>query len=141
MYVFKIFASLRMTSITMAAAVLESDNTRKSAKNALYKLETKNALWQEAVSLLNVANKAIRCHEDQMATFEIDDYCECTSGDQLLSELGAVGWHAYHNVDRANLMVFVAQKEFEEAKLKAISATTFVKSVIEYEATYSKVID
>ena len=123
-----------MTSITMSAAIMESDNTRKSAKSALYKLEAKNALWQEAVSFLNVANKAIRCHENQMATIEMDDYCECTTGDQLLSELDAIGWHAYHNVDRANLMVFVAQKEFEEAKSKAILATAVVRSLTATEA-------
>jgi hypothetical protein len=130
-----------MASITLTTAVLESANTRKIAKNALYKLETKHALWQEAVSLLNVANKAIRCHEYKMATFEIDEYGECTAGDQLLSELEAVGWHAYHNVDRANLMVFVAQKEFDEAKSKAKSATVFVKSVMAYEAEYYKSVN
>ena len=109
-----------MTSIAMTAAISELSNTRESAKRALYKLETKIALWHEAVSLLNVANKAIRRHDKQMATLEPDDYCESTTGDQLLSELDAIGWHAYHNVDRANIMIFVAHKEFDEAKLKAL---------------------
>jgi hypothetical protein len=123
-----------MTSIAMTASISELYNTRESANRALHKLETKIALRRDAVFLLNVANKAIRHQDELMATLELDDYCESTTGDQLLSELDAIGWHAYHNVDRANIMVFVAHKEFDEAKLKAVSATAFVKSVMADEA-------
>ena len=107
-----------MASLTMTAAVSELYNTKESAERALYKLETKIALRHEAVSLLNVATKAIRRRCKQMANLVLDDYCESTPEDQLLSELNAIEWHAYHNVDRANIMVFVAHKEFDEAKLK-----------------------
>jgi hypothetical protein len=126
--------SIAMTSIAMTAAISELYNTRESANRALHKLETKIALRREAVFLLNVANKAIRHQDERMATLELDDYCESTTGDQLLFELDAIGWHAYHNVDRANIMVFVAHKEFDEAKLKAVSATAFVNSVMADEA-------
>lgn len=122
-----------MTSIAMSAAIMESDNARKIAKSALDKLETKNELWHEAVASLNVANKEIRHREEQLANIEPDYYCGCTNVDPLLSELDAIGWRAYHNVDRANIMVFVAQNEFEEAKSKAILATAVVRSLIAIE--------
>ena len=112
---------------------MESDNARKSAKSALDKLLTKNELWHDSVTLLNVANEAIRRQEEQMEKIEMDEYCGCINVDPLLSELDAIGWRAYHNLDRANIMVFVAQKEFEEAKSKAILATAVVRSLIDIE--------
>ena len=117
----------------MSDAIMKSDNARKSAKSALYILEAKNELWYKEVALLNVANEAIRRQEQQMEKIEMDEYCVCTTVDPLLSELDAIGWRAYHNVDRANIMVFVAHKKFEEAKSKAILATAVVRSLIDIE--------
>ena len=122
-----------MTSIAMSAAIMASDNARKRAKIALDKLLTKDELLHEAVFLLTDANKEIRHREGQLANIEPDDYCGCTTVDSLLSELDAIGWRAYHNVDRANIMVFVAHNEFEEAKSKAILATAVVRSLIAIE--------
>ena len=122
-----------MTSIAMSDAIMKSDNARKSAKIVLDKLLTKDELLHEAMAVLNDANKEIRHREEQLANIEPDYYCGCTNVDPLLSELDAIGWRAYHNVDRANIMVFVTQKEFEEAKSKAILATAVVRSLIAIE--------
>lgn len=111
-----------MTTIT--------NNAQKRVEKALSNLETKIALWHDTASVLYFANKAFEYKEQKILAYE-PEYCECTYRHQILADLEAKKWYAYHNVDRMNLMVYVAseelynaQKAFEESEQSITSMST-----------------